>query len=158
MIVPLIIFGVIAIMAGINGKLTELGAQLKKDFQGTPGSIGFVEWFAAVIVVAILSKAVGISQGGKYLIALILLAYILKNEQVVSQFFSQTQALKATPASGGSAATPGSGGNAATPGSGGSSATPNIGGIAASATKMFGGGNLQDLNLMGTTNVLKGGL
>jgi hypothetical protein len=103
MIVFLLVFGVIIGMAAVNGKIPELGAQLNKDILGANNQLGFAEWAAAILAIAILTKSVDLPGAGRALMVLVVLAFLLSDQGLLTQIEQQFATIK-NPVSGSAAA------------------------------------------------------
>ncbi len=101
MVVALLVIGIILGLAGINGQLPALGAQVKKDLLAQGGQVGFIEWAGAILGVSIITKNLDMPEAGKLFMALIVIVYLLKNEQVITQAVTELKGL--TSPTGGSA-------------------------------------------------------
>lgn len=72
----LLVIGVILIITAIRNTYAQFGSQLVGDFTGS-GS--FLYWFAAIAIIGLIGYAPGFEKPSRYLMALILLVFFLKN-------------------------------------------------------------------------------
>lgn len=82
--------GVLLIISGWNNTYQELGAQLSDDFTG--GGAGFsgsfLPWLGAVAALWMLSSVPSLEKPAKALFALVILVFLIGNDQVFSNFQS----------------------------------------------------------------------
>jgi hypothetical protein len=78
----IVLIGILLVSVGVKGTQKELGAQFQKDLLG---SQGFLIWFAALLIVGLLGTIKPIQQPARYLLALILIVILLRNNGVFTQ-------------------------------------------------------------------------
>jgi hypothetical protein len=133
MTIGLIILGLIFGAAAINGTIstqggkTGLGDQLNADLFGNANSPGVLKWFGAMICLAAIFKMMKMPGTGKAFVALVIIAYFVKNPSIPTQISTQISGL----GTGSTGSTP----SAATPATSGtpSTTTPATGALGATA-------------------------
>jgi len=117
MAVFLIIAGMVMIMAAINDQIGALGALIKGDLFGGGGAsdYGFVVWAAAIIAIGAVLRVADLPDAGRFLVALVIIAYLLGHAGIPTQVLQQIQAA----GGGAGSATPGGPGGAGKAQSGG---------------------------------------
>jgi hypothetical protein len=98
MLVPLLILGALFVIVGINGQTSAFTAQMEKDLFSQQGKIGFIEWAGAILALSILFKSIDMPEVGKYILGLVVIIFILKNEQVISQGVQELKSITSPPA------------------------------------------------------------
>src|SRR5271166_3500612 len=94
MAVFLIIAGMVMIMAAINDQIGALGALIKGDLFGGGGAsdYGFVVWAAAIIAIGAVLRVADLPDAGRFLVALVIIAYLLGHAGIPTQVLQQIQA------------------------------------------------------------------
>jgi hypothetical protein len=95
----LIIICVILAAAAVNGQLPQLGALVKRDVVGDQNSTGFIVWFFALMIVGGDFQAVRLPEAGRFMITLVVLAYLLGNKNVLGQLQSAVTTAPVAPVS-----------------------------------------------------------
>jgi hypothetical protein len=114
MALALIIIGMVLGMAAINGTIADnpktgapgLGTQINRDLFGQNGQGGFLEWLLAIAVIAAIFKMVDLPGAGKLFVALVIVAYVIKN---IDSLVGLPQAIQSLHAPGASSAAPAQG-------------------------------------------------
>lgn len=72
------------IMTGINGNEAAVGSEFQKDVFGSGGSGGFFNFAAGILGIAIFFRVIGLPTVGRTFLVLVLLVFILQNENVLT--------------------------------------------------------------------------
>jgi hypothetical protein len=70
----LLFMGLLAIITAVKGNTADVAKQIQADFSGA-GSFWY--WIAAILILAVLGRALGVPNAAKMLIGLILAVYLL---------------------------------------------------------------------------------
>lgn len=91
----LIIMGVLLGAVAINDKVGDFGTLFKNDLVGSGQSYGFIVWAGAIIAVATVFRVVDLPDAGRFLVALIVIAYLLGHANIPTQVLQQLQSVGA---------------------------------------------------------------
>jgi hypothetical protein len=89
MVVFLLVMGAILGASAINGTIPQLGKQANDDLFGTGGKVGFLEWMAAILVIAVAAKSIDLPDAGKALLVLTVLVFLISDKGLLNQIASQ---------------------------------------------------------------------
>jgi len=104
----LIIVGMVLMMAAINSQIGALGSLAKRDLfgSGASGDYGFIIWAAAVIAIGAVLRAIDLPDAGRFLVALVIVAYLLGHAGIPTQILQELKGSSDAGASSGSAGGP----------------------------------------------------
>lgn len=72
------------IMTGINGNFAQVGNQFQTDVMGGGQGGGFLNFIVGIIGIAVFFRIIGMPNAGKVFMGLVLLVFILQNENVLT--------------------------------------------------------------------------
>jgi hypothetical protein len=105
----LIILAAFLILTGIKGNYAAVGTQFENDVMG---SGGFLEFFIGIVGIAAFFRLIDMPNAGKVFLILVLLAYFLENQSVLTSLESLGASMGSTTTTG--ASTGSAGTNAST--------------------------------------------
>jgi hypothetical protein len=103
----LVLIGIAMIVTGARDTYAQAGSMVTADLTGSNGGAGFIWYMAAIGGVGALGAVPELKTLSHYLLALILIAIVLNNRGVFSQFTAALKSLPAASAGSGLAASPG---------------------------------------------------
>ena len=88
---PIVLFitGALLVYLGILGKdrIAQAGALFEDDIMGNPGP-GFLQWGIGVLGISAFFRLVGMPNAGRYFLILVVLAWVFKNQNVLTKLQS----------------------------------------------------------------------
>lgn len=82
----IIAIGLMLFFVAINGTYKQFGAQLYKDLFGSSGSVGFIYWVLAIVIVGMLGYIPGLQKPANAFLGLIVLGVLLANQGLFAKF------------------------------------------------------------------------
>lgn len=71
-------------MTAINGEYANVGAAFEQDVMGNGQGGGFLSFIVGIVGIAAFFRLIGMPNAGKVFIVLVILAYLLKNANVLT--------------------------------------------------------------------------
>ena len=81
--VPILVFGIIILIAGIRGRADTLGTTLSNQLTGDKS---FVYWLAAVVILALIAQSDTFSPIASGILTVALITYVIKDGGVFDNF------------------------------------------------------------------------
>ena len=105
--------GFLLVMTAINGQYTAVGNAFEQDVLGGGKGGGFLNFIVGIIGIAAFFRLIAMPNAGKVFIVLVILAYLLKNANLLMAL----ESIGSPPASASTGSTPSTTSTAATPAS-----------------------------------------
>lgn len=85
--IALLALGALLVMTAINGEYANVGAAFEQDVMGNGqggGFLSFIVGIVGIVGIAAFFRLIGMPNAGKVFIVLVILAYLLKNANVLT--------------------------------------------------------------------------
>ena len=76
--------GALLIMTSINGQYAQVGAAFEQDVMGNGQGGGFLNFIVGIVGIAAFFRLIGMPNAGKVFIVLVILAYMIKNANLLT--------------------------------------------------------------------------
>lgn len=80
----LVILAYLAVVTGLTGRWSTVGAQFETDVMGSNGQGGFLQFLVGIIGIAIFFRVVDMPNAGRVFMGLVIIVFLLQNANVLT--------------------------------------------------------------------------